>query len=254
MLRSFWLQNLRRRLQFAVRRSRPRRRRHPVMKIAAEVQLLEVRLLLSSVLTDTTPVATVKAVEGTSTGNVVLATFADAIPASGLMTQVSVPGATATDILTVSGNNVLGFYTAGGVDHGFLYNIAQATFTKFDPPATSSTLANGISGNNVVGFYADGSNVNHGYLYNTLTATYTPFDPPGSTNTFVTDTSGNDVLGFYTAGGVDHGFLYDIATATFTTFDPPGTSSTLANGISANNEVGVSADGRNANHDDHYTQ
>ena len=76
-----------------------------------------------TVLTDTTPVVTDKAVDGMSTGNVVLATFKDAIPASGLFTDLTVPGATATYVKAVSGNDVLGQFLAGGVSYGFLYNI-----------------------------------------------------------------------------------------------------------------------------------
>ena len=130
-------------------------------------------------LTDTTPVVTDKAVAGTSTGNVVLATFTDAIPPSGLFTDLTVPGATATYVKAVSGNDVLGEYVAGGVAYGFLYNISTSAYTSFAPPGSVSTLADGVSGNDVAGYYGDGSGVTHGYVYDMLTATYTTIDPPG---------------------------------------------------------------------------
>jgi hypothetical protein len=77
MLLTPWLQNLQRRFQRRTRRIHSNRRQFPVVTIAADVQQLEPRALLSSVLTDTTPVTTFKAVAGTSTGNFVLATFSD---------------------------------------------------------------------------------------------------------------------------------------------------------------------------------
>lgn len=77
MLLASWLYDLRRRLQQPVRRRRRLRGRPRAILIAADVQQLETRILLSSVLVDTTPVTTIKATAGTSTGNVVLATFSD---------------------------------------------------------------------------------------------------------------------------------------------------------------------------------
>ena len=76
-----------------------------------------------TVLTDTTPVVTVKAVVGTSTGNVALARFTDAIPAAGLLSELAVPGAATTSVKAVFGNDIFGYYVAGGVAYGFLYTF-----------------------------------------------------------------------------------------------------------------------------------
>ncbi len=257
MLLISWLRDVRARAQNSVRRSPgPRRRCRPIgvaaSVVIAEVQQLEARELLSGVLADVTPITTPVALEGTSTGNVVLATFTDATSPAGGFTTLNPPGAyqgkaTPTG---VSGNNVVGVYwDASNIRHGFLYN--GSTYTTLTPPGTAvegsgyqlgTTSAAGVSGNNVVGWYIDANSQTHAYLYNG--STYTTLDPPGATSSLAVAVSGNNVVGVFTvAGGVTTGFLYN--GSTYTTLTMPGGATTTPAAISGNDVVGSYTAGDN---------
>src|SRR5436190_11950514 len=229
MLLTSWLRNLHRRLARPSWPARRRRRPVRVLPLAAEVQTLEQRTLLSSVLTDTTPVTTVTSLEGTSTGNVVLATFTDTTPSAGTFTTLDPPGAYQSHAIAtgVSGNHVAGVYwDASNIRHAFFYD--GSTYTTLTPPGTSvegsgyqagTTYATGVSGNNVVGWYLDSSGATHGFLYNGTT--YTTLNPPGAASSIALAVSGNNVVGTFTqSGGFTTGFLFD--GTNYTTIDVPG--------------------------------
>lgn len=244
MLLKSWLSSLGCRIQPTPRRPRPRQAPRTAGFIAAEIQVLEARDLLSGVLTDTTPVTTIHAVEGISTGNVVLATFTDAIPAAGLTTILDVPGSkvNSTIVAAVSGSNFVGAYQdAGNIYHGFLYN--GATYTTFDTPGGTLTQVVGMSGGNIVGDYSD--NTEFGFLYNG--STFTTIAVPGSKSTRVAGVSGSIVVGTYTdANWHNHGFLYQ--GSTFTILDAPGASDTNVTGISGDSVVGSYSDAGGTTH------
>jgi hypothetical protein len=193
---------------------------------------------IRQILTDTTPIAALSAPAGLSTGNVVLATFEDEIPQAGLLSYISVPGASSTNVTGASGSSLVGNFTSPA-GQGYLYN--GTTFTTLDFPGAVATEVRGISGNNVVGFYLDTSNEYHGFLYNSLTFTYTTIDPSGSIHTGARAISGNIVAGdYYDASQVQRGFVYNILTSAYTTFAVPGATanSTSIVGISGGNVVG----------------
>jgi len=145
----------------------------------------------------------------------------------------------------ISGNNIVGSYTDGTGDYGFLYNINTNSYTTLnDPLGTLGTVANGIDGNRSVGSYRDTHSRAYGFLYNGTS--YTTLDVPGENNgTFANGISGNNIVGFYLPSGdplgaLNLGFLYD--NGTFYTIRPyygyHGLNSE-ANGIDGSHSVGA---------------
>ncbi len=102
------------------------------------------------------------------------------------------PGSTNSEstVVGVSGNNVVGNYTAGGVGYGFLYN--GANYTTIDFPGSTGTNLTGVSGNNVIGSYSDGGG-GIGLLYNS--GSYTSIVPPGGINGGASAVSGSTIVG-----------------------------------------------------------
>lgn len=287
----------------SVRRSRY----HEGCPVMADVQLLEQRELLSAgPLADTTPVTTVNATAGTSTGNVVLARFTESSKFitfdetnatdtqvvgtdgtsfvgevfaanhtgfSGFVynasnptpfTILNVPGAFGTNAVAVSGNFVVGDCNITG-SRAFLYDISTGKYTVLTPGALappSNAAATGVSGNTVVGYYYDGSSQTHGFLFDIASATYTDLDhylnsklAEGGTTvstSAATGVSGNNVCGWYTDKNGTHGFWTDPTTGAFTTLDDPnassGTGDTFATGVSDKNVCGSYVDSAGFKH------
>ncbi len=229
--------------QFRLRRfgtGGPRPRRFVLSPVAAEVQCLESRLLLS-VLTDTTTASTVNATAGSSTGNVVLATFTE-----GAQTiTIDPPGATSTEVVAVSGSEAVGDYTdASNVQHGFIYN--GSSYTTFDPTGSVFTSPNGVSGGVIVGSYRDSQNVTHGFKYDGSSVT-TIDDPGTTTDTVATAISGNTIVGTFTdSNRVTHGFVYD--GTSYRTIDAPGASTTYPESVSGSEVTGLYFDANNVSH------
>jgi PEP-CTERM motif len=69
-------------------------------------------------------------------------------------TTLSVPGASVTEAVGISGNNIVGNYYNGSWQ-SFLYN--GNGYTTLSVPGASQTFAEGISGNNIVGYDATAS-------------------------------------------------------------------------------------------------
>ncbi len=246
MLLKSWLSNLHRRFRRPSHRLRKTGENGTPRIVAADVRLpetqaLEARELLSGVLTDTTPVTVVNAAAGINTGNIVLATFKDAIPPGGLTSTFSVPGATETNVAGFSGNELAGTYDNSTCRHGFLYD--GSTVTSFDAPGDIwFGTSNVISGKYVVGNYEDAHYQNHGFLFNG--STVTTIDPPARDlswqSTEITGISGANVVGQYLgAGGRAHGFLYNASTGIYTTLDVAGYDSSTAAGVSGQTVVGT---------------
>ena len=147
---------------------------------------------------------------------------------------------------------IVGNYTTGSYDtlslyHGFLYSIANGTFTEIDEPNAGTenaasyqkegTIPVAINASGVVtGYYVDSSGKRHGFIYSA--GSYASIDAPGATtNTgkgggftgtlpFGIDSAG-DVVGSYTdSSGVRHGFILPAGSTTPTSFDAPGANTT----------------------------
>jgi hypothetical protein len=125
-------------------------------------------------------------------------------------------GTEGTEALGVSGNDIVGFYTANGdIRSGFLYN--GSTYSTLDDPLGTNTTASGVSGGNVVGYYSNAIGT-YGFLYNGTTYT-TLNDPLATEGTYVSGISGNDIVGYYMTSNGEHAFLFNGTTYT-TLVDP----------------------------------
>ena len=101
--------------------------------------------------------------------------------------------------------DVVGNYTGGGVNHGFL--LRDGNFTTIDFPGATGTFARRIDPQgDIVGFYIAGG-ANHGFLLRD--GKFTTIDVPGAISTlaFGINPQG-DIAGWYIdSAGVNHGFL-----------------------------------------------
>ncbi len=155
---------------------------------------------------------------------------------------------------------IVGFYSTGSYDtpslyHGFLYSIANGTFTEIDDPNAGTgqattyekegTSPTAINASGVVtGFYTDSSGNRHGFI---ATAPYSSGDFTTITVTGATTNTGKgggfsgpiplsidaagDVVGAYTdSSGVRHGFILPAGSTTATSFDAPGATTTSQSG------------------------
>ncbi|MHC4167700.1 MAG: hypothetical protein ACYSWQ_12130 [Planctomycetota bacterium] len=145
-------------------------------------------------------------------------------------TTLDFPGATATYAMDIDGEYIVGGYSDGSHNHGFVYD--GTTWTPLNYPGALHTEAWGIDGGKIVGMYNDGSE--RGFLYDGTT--WTPLDYPGASLTIATGIDGGNIVGSYINGG-RHGFLYD--GTTWTPLDYPWGSRTQLNGIDGSNIVGT---------------
>jgi|GEM_PF-3401389 len=199
------------------------RRRSPQATgyVAACVELLEQRDLLSAgPLADTTPSTIINATAGTSTGNIVLATFTES---SQFITFDETNG-TDTQVVGTDGKTFVGFFNAA--NHagfsGFAYNASNPTpFTILNVPGASATNAVAVSGNFIVGNCNKGGS--RAFLYDISAGAYTILAPVATTPppfTVATAISGNTVAGYsIDSSGQSHGFLYDIPSEKYTDLD-----------------------------------
>jgi len=151
----------------------------------------------------------------------------------------------------ISGNAIVGWYTEGADDHGFLYK--DGNYTTLDYPNAGvfdnrpclppggydllvyesqfetygGTFGSSISGENIVGWYHDTNGATHNFLYNGTTYT-TLDDPKGIGATWAQGINGSNIVGwYYDTNNEVHGFLYN--RNTYTTLDAPeGVGSTRA--------------------------
>lgn len=185
------------------------------------------------------------------------------LPAGGTLTGLDDPNApTATSErgtfpMAINDNGqIVGTYTTCCYDtislyHGFLYSIANGTYTEIDEPNAGTgetsygvkegTTPMAINASGVVtGYYVDSNGNRHGFIY--LPGSYTAFDGPGATTntgkggsfsgTIPTgiDAAG-DVVGSYTdSSGIRHGFILPAGSTTPTSFNAPGANTTSQSG------------------------
>lgn len=140
----------------------------------------------------------------------------------------------------VSGNNVVGWYDAGGGrTNSFVYDISTGNYTPLDPWGTMTAKATAVSGNIAVGYYDAGGGRTDTFIYDISTGETTWLDPWGSMTAEATGVSGDNVVGWYDAGGgrIDT-FIYNISTHVTNWLDPWGTMTAKATAISGDNVVG----------------
>jgi hypothetical protein len=112
-------------------------------------------------------------------------------------TSLEFPGATYTELSSIDGNNIVGYYADTlGAQHGFLYDGVSWTTLDVPFPGNYDTRAFGISGNKIVGWYLAGP---HGFLFDGTT--WTPLDYPGSTNGSNQAVDGNNIVGLADSTG-----------------------------------------------------
>lgn len=145
------------------------------------------------------------------------------------------PGASATYVRDISGNNLVGFYDdASNHTHGFLYN--GTTWTNFDMQGSRMTRIDAIDGGSYAGVYWDTSG-EHGFWYNGTSLT--TFEMPHYGDRLnVGGLSGETIAGDYRrySPGTS-GFLYNGITWTEVTI-PLGSISNIY-GIDENKLVGT---------------
>lgn len=174
---------------------------------------------------------------------IVLLAFVLAVPLQASATYVTfhVGGSGWTCAYGASNGKVVGSYTLGGIDYGFL-NSGGVNSSLWEPNAGAETIAWGVSGNNVVGVCDSmDDSLEHAFLYHFDTNTWQILSNPwNNDSTLAFGVSGNQVVGSYIAkDGTTLGFLYNAAADTWTstkmTLD--AAKVTAPHGISADGTV-----------------
>jgi hypothetical protein len=164
----------------------------------------------------------------------------------GVFTNVNNPNTATTSpvvnqLLGVNDNNVaVGFYTdAGGVTHGYTYNIGSNTFSANidDPNAVGNTTAAAINNaGEIDGFYTDAGGNSHGFIDNG--GTFTTLDAAGAMSTSLLGLNNlGEAVGFDIdgAGGM-HGIVCS-ATGCTQVDDPNGIGTTTFNGVNDRGQI-----------------
>lgn len=137
-----------------------------------------------------------------------------------------------------------GFFTANGVNNGFIYN-GQTFRTIDDPLGAGGTQIFGISGNNIVGTYVDSLGASHGFLYNG--STFTTINDPLANETANLGTSvhgissSGEIVGYYLTGNGGYSAFTDVNGGFTTLSDPNAVQSsggTFIFGVAGNELVG----------------
>lgn len=161
------------------------------------------------------------------------------------VTTVSDPSSDGTfnQLLGVNNANVAaGFYTVGGVNSGYLYNVGTHAFTPVDDPSGTSSTATDINNSGIVsGFYTDAAGNTHGFL--DISGVYHSFDDPNGngTNTsfFGLNNEGQVVGNYVDAAGNTEGLLYNFITNTWQSINDPNASNTAAFGVAGTTLNGI---------------
>lgn len=162
---------------------------------------------------------------------------------AGTWTTLDYPGAVATVVHGINGNNIVGWYSDGSRNiprnniHGFVYD--GTSWVTLDMPGLSNTQIFDIDGSNIVGFSSSSPNP-HSFLYSITNQILIILNEPGAVygyGTVVQGISDNTLVGYYEDSSLlHHGFSYN-GTA-WATLDYPGAYWTDIHGISGSNLVG----------------
>jgi hypothetical protein len=166
-------------------------------------------------------------------------------------TPPSAPGvAIVNQLLGINDHNqAAGFYVdANGDSHGYVYNVANGTFTAINVTGATTVTATGINNSGVVsGFFTATNGNTLGFLENVNGTGLVTFEVPGSTNTMFLglNNMGQEVGTYIDSMGVMHGLLFTTATQTVTNVDDPmGLGTTTINGLNDKGQlVGFYVDG-----------
>src|SRR5262249_12553366 len=86
----------------------------------------------------------------------------------GVITEFTVPDATATLAYQINDSNVsCGYYIdSGGITHGYYRDSDGSIFSPIDPAGSVGTIVFGNNNKNwIVGRYADGAGLTHGFVF-----------------------------------------------------------------------------------------
>jgi hypothetical protein len=151
-------------------------------------------------------------------------------------------GLLVNQLLGVNDSNIaVGFYTdAGGVTHGYTYNIGAATFSANidDPKGVNTTAAAINNSGQIAGFYTDAGNVTHGFL--DTGGMFTTLDAAGATSTSLLGLNNvGQAVGFdIDAAGAMHGIVCDTTTLKcMEVDDPKGIGTTTFNGVNDKGQI-----------------
>lgn len=165
------------------------------------------------------------------------------LAAGSSFTSFDVPGVdTTTKVIAVRGTwasgindagTVLGVYTAGGVQHGFIRDASGATTTLDIPGHLHTGLSTMNASGQILGSYADTNAVLGGTSFlRDPGGALTVIAMPGSTFSSAEGMNDASVIvgGYYDAANVLHGYLRS-ATGVYSTIDVAGASATFLSGI-----------------------
>jgi MYXO-CTERM domain-containing protein len=166
----------------------------------------------------------------------------------GVFTNVNNPATATTppvfnQLLGVNDSNIaVGFYTdAGGVTHGYTYNIGTNTFSANidDPNAAGNTTAAAINNaGQIAGFYTDAGGITHGFI--DTGGTFKTLDAPGATNTSLLGLNNSgEAVGFDIDAAMNmHGVVCPIGILTCVEMDDPnGIGTTTFNGVNDKGQI-----------------
>jgi hypothetical protein len=139
-------------------------------------------------------------------------------------------------------NTAVGFYTdAGGVTHGYTYNIGAGTFSANidDPQAVGNTTAAAINNaGQIAGFYTDAGGFFHGFLDNG--GVFRTLDAAGAMDTSLLGLNNfGEAVGFdIDAAGAMHGIICSTTTLMCSQVDDPnGIGTTTFNGVNDKGQI-----------------
>lgn len=173
----------------------------------------------------------------------------------GVFTDVNNPATATTppvfnQLLGVNDANIaVGFYTdAGGVTHGYTYNIGAKTFSANidDPNAVGNTTAAAINNaGEIAGFYTGADTFTHGFI--DIGGVFTTLDGLGAVDTSLLGLNNlGEAVGFdIDAFGNMHGIVCTTSTLSCVQYDDPnGIGTTTFNGVNDKGQiVGFYVDG-----------
>ena len=151
------------------------------------------------------------------------------------LVTLSIPGSTAE---TLAGGNAsgqfAGTYTgAGGVEHGYVYDVHAATYSFIDFPGADATRVTGINAaGDIVGEWDIGTAV---LGFSRIGGAYALILPPGAQGAYGLRINDAGQIAGTAIDGAGYGFLLDHGS--FTTIDPPGAVQTQLLALGPSGEV-----------------
>jgi subtilase-type serine protease len=147
-----------------------------------------------------------------------------------------VPGATATWIDGIDGENIVGSFFDGSATKGFLYNRQTEVFNILQAPSADWTVPLAISGGTVVGSVgSNGSYTRNGFAYST-SGSWNLLNPPQGVQN---DLEAYGIDSANIVGGTGSGMSFVVNGSNWTFFNSPFGNASSAEGISGIKIVGT---------------